>query len=142
MRSDLSRLKLSMVTLSFFDLSLWTGGESLASQYGDPFLLSPDPILPSTDPEDRWVNAPQLVRADLGAHHGDPFLLSPEPEDMWVNVPQLVRADLGAHHGDPFLLSSEPEDMWVNAPQLVYGLTWVLIMVTLSFSHLSLRICG
>ncbi len=69
------------------------------AQYGDPFLLSPEP-------EDRWVNAPRPVRAGPGAQYGDPFLLSPdpflpspEPEDRWVNAPRLVRADPRAQKG-------------------------------------------
>jgi hypothetical protein len=53
----------------------------------------------SPEPEDMWVNAPWLVRADPGAQHCDPFLLSPEPEDRWVNAPRLVRADPRAQQG-------------------------------------------
>jgi hypothetical protein len=102
------------------------------SQQGHPFLLSPDP-------EDRWVNAPRLVGAVPDAQYSDPFLLSPEPEDRWVNAPQLVRADPASQYGDPVLFSPDPEDRWINAPR---GLTRLLSMAALFFSHLSLRIGG
>jgi hypothetical protein len=67
------------------------GADTLA-QYGDPFLFSPEP-------EDRWVNSPQLVRAEQGTQHCDPFLPSPEPEERWVNAPRLVWVDPGAQQG-------------------------------------------